>query len=81
MIDVAGSLYKDIPKDIILPVLKDKQIQTIDLVVITHDDFDHSGGLESLEQWVRVKKVLTMKKDYNGKTQFVCIATGLQGNR
>lgn len=79
MIDVAGSLYKDIPKDIILPVLKDKQIQTIDLVVITHDDFDHSGGLESLEQWVRVKKVLTMKKDYNGKLNLYALLQDYKG--
>ncbi|MEG0290848.1 MAG: MBL fold metallo-hydrolase [Erysipelotrichaceae bacterium] len=62
MIDVCGNLFKNIPKDVILPILKGKGIEHLDLVVLTHDDFDHSGGLPELKKLIKIKKVITKKQ-------------------
>lgn len=58
LIDVAGSLYKNIPEQTLQPILKAKGIDVIDIVVVTHDDYDHSGGLQELKEIVRVKQVI-----------------------
>lgn len=63
MIDVAGNLYKNIPEDIIVPVLKDQQINQIDVLIITHDDLDHSGGYDQLSELVEIHQVVTTKSD------------------
>lgn len=62
LIDVMGSRFKNIPKDIIVPVLKAKGIHSIDHVVLTHEDYDHSGGLKELQELVEVKDVITDKR-------------------
>lgn len=61
LIDVMGSLYKDVVSDIIVPNLKGKGIRHIDQVIITHDDMDHSGGLAQLQELIPVDKVITDK--------------------
>lgn len=63
MIDVAGNLYKNIPEDIIVPVLEDQQIDRIDVLIITHDDLDHSGGYEQLKELIEIRQVVTAKHD------------------
>lgn len=63
LIDVAGNKHKNIPKDVIVPVLHARGIRSIDLVIITHDDFDHSGGLPQLEELMEVKQVITEKQE------------------
>lgn len=62
LIDVMGSRYKNIPADIIVPVLKAKGIHSLDKVILTHDDFDHSGGLNQLQELMEVKEVIHTKK-------------------
>ena len=59
MIDVAGNLYRDNVIDIILPVLNDLGIDSIDYLIITHDDFDHNGGKDQLIDSIEVKNVIT----------------------
>lgn len=63
MIDVAGSLYTNIPERKILPVLKAKGYKSIEQLVITHSDYDHSGGLEELLELVNINKVITDKRE------------------
>ncbi len=63
LIDVAGNKKKNIPQDIIYPILRKKGIRKLDYVVITHDDFDHSGGLEQLEQLIEIKEVIRDKQE------------------
>lgn len=63
LIDVAGSETRNIPKDIIVPALQAQGITSIDLLIITHDDLDHSGGLEQLKELMEVKRVITNKQD------------------
>ncbi|MGI6608754.1 MAG: ComEC/Rec2 family competence protein [Erysipelotrichaceae bacterium] len=47
LIDAAGNIYKDVGKDIIIPYLNALSIKSVD-VIISHDDYDHSGALSSL---------------------------------
>lgn len=63
MIDVAGSLYTNIPERKILPVLKAKGYKSIDQLMITHNDYDHSGGLEELSKLISINKVISDKSD------------------
>lgn len=63
MIDAAGSLYRSIPRQIIAPLLKDKKIDRIDKLILTHDDHDHSGGLQELSEIVEIAEVITVKED------------------
>jgi competence protein ComEC len=48
LIDTGGSKYRDVASKDIIPFLKSKGISKVDKVIITHDDYDHGGGLESL---------------------------------
>ena len=59
MIDTGGLSYKDIAKETLIPFLRKKRIYNIDLLIITHDDFDHNGGVSSLISNFRVKKYVT----------------------
>lgn len=63
LIDVMGSLYKNVPADIIVPVLQAKGITSIDKVIITHADYDHSGGLKELQKLMEVKEVICEKQN------------------
>lgn len=62
MIDAMGSLYKDIPKDIIMPVLQKRNIHAIDALIVTHDDYDHSGGVEELKTLIPIHTIITEKQ-------------------
>ena len=59
LIDTGGLRYTDIAKETLIPFLKKKRIYNIDLVIATHNDFDHSGALDSLKENFYVKKVKT----------------------
>lgn len=63
LIDVAGNQKKNIPQDIIYPILRKKGIHKLDYVVITHDDFDHSGGLSQLEELIEIEEVIVEKRE------------------
>ena len=63
LIDTGGSTYKDIAKDILYPVLSSYGIRDLDAVIITHDDIDHAGGLESLSSLIEIDEVITQKNN------------------
>lgn len=48
VLDTGGSRYNDIAKNTIIPFLESKGINKINKIIITHDDFDHNGALNSL---------------------------------
>lgn len=63
LIDVMGSLYKNIPEDIIVPALKSRGIHSLDKVIITHQDYDHSGGLDALKKVIPIKEIIEHKQE------------------
>lgn len=61
LIDAAGSDTRELADDIIVPVLRAQGISALDLVIITHEDMDHSGSLSRLQQEIPVKEIITQK--------------------
>lgn len=55
LIDTGGLKYTDLAKESLIPFLKKKRIYDVDLVITTHDDYDHSGALTSLKENFIVK--------------------------
>lgn len=64
LIDTGGSLYKDIADDVLIPYLRSKRIYNIDLLITTHDDFDHSGAAPLLCENFKVKNYVSSYKDF-----------------
>ena len=62
LIDTGGLTYKDIGRENLIPYFKKNRIYDIDLLITTHDDFDHSGAVTSLKENFKVKRYVT---DYN----------------
>lgn len=58
LIDTGGSIYTDIGKDCLIPYFKSQRIYNIDLVITTHDDYDHMGALASLKENFTVKNYI-----------------------
>ena len=63
MIDCGQNLYRDNVEGIIMSFLENKNIHTIDTLILTHDDFDHSGGYESLKDRIEIKQVIRDSKE------------------
>lgn len=57
LIDTGGLVYKDIAQDVLIKFFKKKKIYSIDYLFITHNDYDHSGAVESLCKNFNVKNV------------------------
>ena len=57
LIDTGGLTYTDIANDVLVPYLKKKRIYKIDMVIITHYDYDHYGALEELQKTYKVNQV------------------------
>ena len=58
LIDTGGSKFRDIASDTLIPYLRSEGIFSLDYVFISHDDFDHSGALESLQQQMPIKHII-----------------------
>lgn len=58
MIDCGQNLYRDNVEEIIDPFLKAHHISKLDALILTHEDFDHSGGLEALKEKVEIKQIV-----------------------
>lgn len=58
LIDTGGSKYMDVANDTLIPYLRKNRIYDIDLVITTHDDYDHSGALEALTKGFKVKNYI-----------------------
>ncbi len=58
LIDTGGLQYMDIAKESLIPYLKKQRIYNIDLVITTHDDYDHAGGYDSLKENFYVKNYI-----------------------
>ena len=63
LIDTGGSVSYDVAKDVVYPVLSSYGIDGLDVVILTHDDFDHVGAFDSLSSLIDVDKVITSKNE------------------
>lgn len=57
LIDTGGSLYQDVAQEVLIPYLSTHAIYRLHHVIITHDDFDHGGALDSLKQHIQIDTV------------------------
>jgi competence protein ComEC len=48
----------DIGGDVVLPFLKSKGIRELDLLLLTHGDFDHAGGAKEILEGISIKRLL-----------------------
>lgn len=59
LIDTGGLKNVDVAKESLIPFLKRKRIYNIDLVIATHNDYDHIGAYDSLNENFYVKNLVT----------------------
>ena len=59
LIDTGGLKNTDIATETLIPFFQKKRIYDIDLVITTHDDFDHNGAYNSLKENFYVKELVT----------------------
>ena len=70
LIDTSKSRFKDSKSKaelILYKYLKDNHIKNIDLIILTHYDNDHAGGLIDIYQNINVKKTILLKTNYKSK--------------
>ena len=72
LIDTGGSIYQDIGKDCLIPFFKSQRMYSIDLLITTHEDYDHMGAASTLKENFVVKNHITDYQnfpiEYNGIT-------------
>lgn len=56
LVDTGGSTYFDMAVEVLIPFFRKKGVDDIDCLIITHDDFDHSGAKNSLIENFTVKE-------------------------
>ena len=44
---------------VVVPFLRQKQIKKLDMLIVSHEDNDHRGGLNSIQQEVKIDKLLS----------------------
>ena len=64
MIDTGGYKSFDMATETLIPFMNKKKITHIDALILTHDDFDHSGAKDSLIENFKVKTLLTEKEQF-----------------
>lgn len=65
LIDVGGSIYKDIGNDVLIPFFRKNHISKIDCVFISHNDNDHIGSLDALENNFNIGEVVIGSNFYS----------------
>lgn len=56
----------EVGRKLVVPLLKQRGVQQLDYVVLTHQDKDHSGGLQAVLEHIPVKRLLfngTLKRE------------------
>ena len=64
MIDTGGSTSCDIAKDSLIPFFHKKRINHLNLLITTHDDYDHNGGVNSLLENFKVYSYKNKREDF-----------------
>lgn len=58
LLDTGGSKYSDVAINKVIPFLESKGVNKIRKVIISHDDFDHNGSLNSLKDNFNVEEIV-----------------------
>lgn len=58
LIDVGGSIYKDIGNEILIPYFKKNHISYINTIFISHYDYDHYGSLETIKNNLKINEII-----------------------
>lgn len=58
LIDTGGWIDGDVASSVVVPYLKSIGVHSLDYVYISHDDFDHSGGYESLSNQIIINNTI-----------------------
>ena len=64
MIDTGGNKSFDMAEETLIPFMNKKKITHLDALILTHDDFDHSGAKQSLIDNFKVSTVLTEQNQF-----------------
>lgn len=64
MIDTGGVSSFDIAEESLIPYLRKKRIYHIDALIASHQDYDHIGGVESLQKHFNVRKYVKEREDF-----------------
>ncbi len=63
LIDAGQNVFRDNVATVIVPFLRSRGIRQLDAVVVTHNDFDHSGGVEELQKQIPVRQIVTSRDE------------------
>lgn len=82
LVDGGSSTVKEVGKYRILPFLKNRGVMSIDAIVLTHPDKDHTCGIEELLSFcnvegIRVKSVIMADLDEDIRSSEFCALTEL----
>lgn len=64
MIDTGGNAKFDMAKETLIPFLNKNLIYKLDALIISHNDFDHNGAMNSLIDLYQVNNVLDSKDQF-----------------
>lgn len=69
LIDGGGNLEGeyDIGKNILIPYLLDRKIMKLDYIIVSHFDTDHVGGIISVLEELKVRKIIISKQGENSE--------------
>lgn len=68
----------EVGEDTLIPFLKAKGVKQIDMLFLTHGDFDHIGAVPSLLKQVKVTKVVTNDKVVESEAEKTALSLGQQ---
>ncbi len=63
LIDAGQNVFRDNVATVIVPFFRSRGIRQLDAVVVTHNDFDHSGGVEELQKQIPVRQIVTSRDE------------------